>query len=238
MEIPQQAYWAVIPAVIRRDDRLPANAKLLYGDLSALTNETGYCYAQNEYLMGLYGWSDRTIQRLLAALETQGYIRIEQIPGKERRIFCGMSVTQKTPDKIVGRGRQKCRGTPDKIVVCNKDDRYIDNNTPLTPQGESSSRYQPRWFDAFWAKYPRKADKVKAIRAWDKLQPNLELCQKMAAALEAQKQSPQWQKGKQYIPLPSTWLNGRRWEDEFPEGESMRPAESGGMVEDRGLQKW
>lgn len=37
----------------------------------------------------------------------------------------------------------------------------------------------------------------------------------MLQALEIQKRSEQWQKAKgQYIPHASTWLNGRRWEDE------------------------
>lgn len=141
-EMQQPGYWAVIPAVIRRDDQLPANAKLLYGDLSALTNEAGYCYASNEYLMGLYGWSDRTVQRLISALEDRGYIRVEQVQGIERRIYCGIQLGARTPDKAVGRpptklsgeGRQKCRGTPDKIVGLIKENKTVNIYTPLTPQ--------------------------------------------------------------------------------------------------------
>ena len=92
--------WAVIPAPVRRDDHLSPNAKLLYGDLSALTYETGYCYASNEYLSGLYGWTERTVQRLLSALEEREFIRVEQIPGKERRIFCGVTVWAGPPTKM------------------------------------------------------------------------------------------------------------------------------------------
>ena len=35
----------------------------------------------------------------------------------------------------------------------------------------------------------------------------------MLTAIEKQKASSQW-KDSQYIPLPSTWLNKHRWEDE------------------------
>ena len=44
------------------------------------------------------------------------------------------------------------------------------------------------------------------------------------AALERQKCSDRWQRdGGQYIPDPTTWLNGRRWEDELFPAEPERP---------------
>ena len=46
--------------------------------------------------------------------------------------------------------------------------------------------------------------------------------EQMGKALEVQKQSQQWRKdGGQYIPMPATWLNGRRWEDEAPQAQSQ-----------------
>ena len=39
--------------------------------------------------------------------------------------------------------------------------------------------------------------------------------QTLLDAVEAQKKTPQWQKDNgQFIPHPTTWLNGKRWEDE------------------------
>lgn len=73
----------------------------------------------------------------------------------------------------------------------------------------------PPLFDLFWAAYPRKVAKDKALRAWRRLNPDPELFQAMSAALERAKASREWQKeGGAYIPYPATWLNGRRWEDE------------------------
>jgi hypothetical protein len=71
-------------------------------------------------------------------------------------------------------------------------------------------------FDRFWTAYPRKDDKAKALKAWNKLAPNEALVQQMLAALAWQRNTDQWQ--RKIIPLPTTYLNGRRWEDEKPEG--------------------
>jgi uncharacterized protein YdaU (DUF1376 family) len=60
-------------------------------------------------------------------------------------------------------------------------------------------------FEEFWSSYPNKKD-------WLKHSPNLT---KVLSALKAQKNSEQWKKDNgQFIPLPTTWLNGARWEDE------------------------
>ncbi len=54
------------------------------------------------------------------------------------------------------------------------------------------------------------------MKAWQKLKPDEKTLNDMLEAIERHKQSDeQWHRNNgQYIPLPSTWLNGRRWEDE------------------------
>jgi len=68
-------------------------------------------------------------------------------------------------------------------------------------------------FDKFWEAYPNKKDKQKAIKAWVKYQPDIV---DVLKAIVIQKNSEQWQKDNgRYIPLPTTWLNGARWEDDL-----------------------
>ena len=69
-------YYAIIPANIRYDKDIPANAKLLYGEITALCNKKGYCWAKNSYFTDLYQVDDRTIRRWINALKDKGYINI------------------------------------------------------------------------------------------------------------------------------------------------------------------
>lgn len=66
------------------------------------------------------------------------------------------------------------------------------------------------WFDKFWNEYPVKKDKKKAMEKYSKLSSD-----KKRLAIEwisKLKQSEQWKRW--YIPLPTTYLNGERREDE------------------------
>ena len=79
METLQKSYYAIIPANVRYDTELPANAKLLYGEITALCNEKGYCWAGNEYFASLYKVSKTSISKWISKLIEQGYITSEII---------------------------------------------------------------------------------------------------------------------------------------------------------------
>lgn len=88
-------------------------------------------------------------------------------------------------------------------------------------------------FDRFWVIYPRKVGKSAAEKAWSKIKVTADLFDLMAKALAAWTVSTDWTKdGGQFIPHASTWLNGKRWEDELPQpagavpSASRRPASS------------
>ena len=72
----EASYYAIINARVRYDDRLTANAKLLYGEITALANKNGYCYATNSYFAELYKVTERTIIRLIKQLDELGYISV------------------------------------------------------------------------------------------------------------------------------------------------------------------
>ena len=77
MKEPQKNYYAIIPANVRYDENLIPSAKLLYGEITALCNEKGYCWASNDYFASLYKVSKTTIKKWLKSLESNGYIQRE-----------------------------------------------------------------------------------------------------------------------------------------------------------------
>ena len=72
-------YYAIIPAEIRYDTELKDKAKLLYGEITALSDKNGYCYASNRYFAELYNVSQTTISLLIKNLIDNGYIESEII---------------------------------------------------------------------------------------------------------------------------------------------------------------
>jgi hypothetical protein len=49
----------------------------------------------------------------------------------------------------------------------------------------------------------------------------------MVSSVKVWKNSQQWTKDNgQFIPMPATWLNGRRWEDEQPKVITLTPAQT------------
>jgi len=68
-------------------------------------------------------------------------------------------------------------------------------------------------FDDFYSIYPRKKDKAKAQKIWHKLK--IEKDSEIHHKIIYHVSNAYLNTDKQYIPYPTTYLNGRRWEDEI-----------------------
>ena len=75
----KKSYYAIIPADVRYDEELPPNAKLLYGEITSLCNEKGYCWATNQYFADLYHCSVSAVKKWISALVKKGYISLELV---------------------------------------------------------------------------------------------------------------------------------------------------------------
>lgn len=79
-------YYSIIPATVRYDKNLKAQEKLLYSEITCLSNKYGYCYAKNSYFANLYNVSNRTVSRWFSNLQKLGYINMELITNENKEI--------------------------------------------------------------------------------------------------------------------------------------------------------
>ena len=83
-------------------------------------------------------------------------------------------------------------------------------------------------FESFWKQYPKKIGKGEAYKKWMKIPTNA--IDKINKALQWQIKCDQWIKDNgQFIPLPSTYLNQCRWEDE-PIKQPTKQSDGGGYA--------
>ena len=116
-------YYAIIPANVRYSSLKP-NAKLLYGEITALSSKLGYCFASNNYFAELYGVSKNTVSRWLSDLKKLGFItiKIERNTNKEivKRII-GIDKKVDNPiDKIVKENNTSNNTTSNNITIKEK----------------------------------------------------------------------------------------------------------------------
>lgn len=96
MEKPN--YFGILPANVRYDKNLKPMEKILYTEISSLTNKDGYCYATNSYFSKLYEVHKNTVGTWINNLEKQGYIKTVLIYKKgtkeiiERRIYINQKI--------------------------------------------------------------------------------------------------------------------------------------------------
>ncbi len=79
-----------------------------------------------------------------------------------------------------------------------------------------ASKKTKEMFDAFWREYPKRRAKGNAEKAFAKIKPSEQLFEAIMNGLKRAKTTEDWLKDNgKYIPHPATWLNGKRWEDEY-----------------------
>ena len=84
MEKPN--YYAIIPSEVRYSNLKP-NAKLLYGEITALSGKLGYCYATNNYFAELYDVSKNTVSRWISDLNKLGFINIKVERNENKQVI-------------------------------------------------------------------------------------------------------------------------------------------------------
>lgn len=73
------SYFAILTADVRYSDKINANEKIMYAEITALSNLKGACWASNNYFASLYKCTPQAISKWIKNLESNGFITIEYL---------------------------------------------------------------------------------------------------------------------------------------------------------------
>lgn len=125
----EPSYYANIPAPVRYCKEITPNAKLLYGEITALASKYGYAFASNKYFAELYDVNNETVSRWISSLVDRGFLRvdIDADNGYQRRIYLGIIA----PDTLAKKrkGVDKKRNPPCEKTQPPLDEKRNHNNT-------------------------------------------------------------------------------------------------------------
>lgn len=118
-------YFSILISEVRYSKKINFRQKVLYAEISALTNKHGYCFASNAYLSDLFDTTPETISRDISKLTSEGFIRVEisKEKGNERRIYLLLKQS---------RGHDQTVNTPiDETINTPIDETIKYNNTSI-----------------------------------------------------------------------------------------------------------
>src|SRR5690606_7118992 len=133
-ELTGHGYYTVIPMRILLDESINPKARLLFGIISNLANQKGYCFASNSYLANVTGWHHKTISGFVNELHKAGYIDSQVGDyGQDRRIYIteGVERNDGTPHREMTEGVERNDGTPHREMTAHNNiiikvkDNYI-----------------------------------------------------------------------------------------------------------------
>lgn len=217
----KKGYYAIIPANVRYDKGLKANAKLLYGEITALCNEKGYCWASNSYFAELYEVNKETVSRWISQLNEKGYITVE-LTYKE-----GTNQIDKRYIRISQGGHDEKVNTPIDEKV--KDNTTSFNTTVNNTNNIKDSVHQDELFEEWWDFYNKKLGDKKKCRTRYKSLLNARGKNKvtheeiMEGTRRYQQHLMDLKAHGEFAPTmkyPYTFLNGENFKDEYEEQQS------------------
>ena len=216
------SYYSILTADVRYDKRLKPNEKLLFSEITALSNKRGYCNASNNYFAQLYDVTTVTASNWVNHLKDRGYIDVEMVYNgkqiKERRIFVNSNPIKEnfnTPkEKVEDPIKNNFKGG---IKEKFKENITRFNNTSKNKQLEED-------FEKLWKLYPRKEGKKKAFEAYKRAIKNGTTNKEIQTGIVNYLTQIRVQRtNKQYIKQGSTWFNGECWNDEYNVGQERSP---------------
>ena len=168
--------------------------------LASFTDHEGRCFPSIDTVSELTGFSRSTTIRALHWCEQHGLIvRSEGGRSTHYQFTCLMENDMTSVSQ-----------TPEDNRVISLEIRKKKKNTSSVSQ-----TLVENMFDAFWSVYPRKISKGHARLAFRNKASYSDPASIVNGAQAYARFVEEMQIPQQYIPHPTTWLNGERWEDDL-----------------------
>lgn len=124
----------------------------MYGEITALSNQKGYCYASNTYFSKLYDCTPQAISKWIKQLENAGHVRIEYV-GQQGIMQRRVSIT-------VDRYQHELRGvstTVEGVSTTVEHNNTSSNNTSSNKRVRA--RFQPPTLEEVYSYFLEKTEK-------------------------------------------------------------------------------
>ena len=132
------SYYAILPAPVRYCKDLSSFQKILFAEISALTNKEGFCFASNDYFSKLFETSTETISRAISGIAKAGFVIVEvdKSAGNTRKIYLSEQLSLLTKKS---KGIDEKVNTPiDEKVNTPIDEKVKYNNTSINSTSVNS----------------------------------------------------------------------------------------------------
>ncbi|HDK3420591.1 TPA: helix-turn-helix domain-containing protein [Staphylococcus aureus] len=213
----QPSYYSIITANVRYDNRLTDGEKLLFAEITSLSNKYGYCTASNGYFATLYNVVKETISRRISNLTKFGYLKIEIIKEgnevKQRKMY---PLTQSSIpiDAKINTPIDNSVNTPiDANVKENNTSINITrlNNTSINNNSATDVTHEQ--FEEWWKLYDKKKDKKMSFTKFKS-------CLKKHSFEQITQGTREYLKtitDKQYQKYPKTFLTNESYMNDYSE---------------------
>lgn len=214
------------------DAEVSSKAKLVGICLSRFMNKDHHvAWPSVSTLAGMTSLSERSVHNAIDELEQAGMLQRDSgrsagtvskySPRFPKYVEEGLHQLQRGSAPVAEGSASLAEGGLHQLQTNHVIENQVMNNhvqkdlNKRIEQRESFLKEEADSFSKFWEHYPRKQSKQDARKAWGKVSKK-----ERELATEDLK-TREWPKERQFIPLPATYLRGKRWEDEIDTSSSL-----------------
>ena len=133
-------YYSILTAEVRYSDKLSPMEKIIFSEITALSNAKGMCWASNQYFANLYNVEPTTVSEWINNLKRNSFIKINGASSK-KRVITVLNTLRKKPN-VDTQPKEKAEGQPsEKAEHNNTSINNIDTIVSIQESSFNSEKY-------------------------------------------------------------------------------------------------